>query len=88
MALLAAGSALVASLALENQPMKTMKVRVLRAFFYNGKPTKPNETIEVPVTFGAELIAGKKVERIAEPDAIPADTADPKTGPEIKKDRK
>lgn len=66
MALLASGSALVAGSVLEI-PMQTRYVRVLRAFYYNGEPTKVGAIVEVPAVFGAELIASKKAEAAEAP---------------------
>jgi len=66
MALLAAGSALVAGSHLENI-MQTKKGRVLRAFYYQGKPTKVNETVELPRVFALEMASAHKLELIEDP---------------------
>lgn len=62
MALSAAGSALVAGGVSpeENAMSKMVSVEVVRAFYYNGAPTRVGSVIEVPVTFAAELIAARK----------------------------
>lgn len=57
----------------QTQP-KTQNVRVLRSFYFQGKPTKVNETIEVPRTFALELKAAHKAEFV-----------EPKPEPEAKK---
>ena len=71
MPLSAAGSALVAGSSQEStmqaqqkQP-QTASVRVVRAFYLNGKPTKVNETIDVPRLLALELKAANKVEIVA-----------------------
>lgn len=68
MVLSAAGSPLVAGSLLE-VTMKTAQVRVKRAFFYNGEPTKVGAVLEVPAVFAAELIAAKKAERVSDEPA-------------------
>jgi hypothetical protein len=72
-ALLAAGSPLVAGSFQENgmQAAQAVKgpekqeVRVERAFYFNGKPTKVGETIELPRIFASEMIAAHKAKAIA-----------------------
>lgn len=45
--------------------MKTETVKVLRPFFWQGKPTKVGDILaEVPATFAAELVSAKKAERV------------------------
>jgi len=68
MPLSAAGSALVAGSSQEStmqaqqaQP-QTQSIRVLRAFYYQGKPTKVDEILDLPRLFALELQAAKKVE--------------------------
>ena len=70
MVLSAAGSALVAGSfqekdmqAQQAQP-QTLSTRVLRAFYFNGKPVKKDETIELPRLFALEMKAAHKVEII------------------------
>ena len=43
---------------------KVQSVRVTRAFYLNGKPTKVNETIELPRILALEMKAANKVEFI------------------------
>lgn len=70
----ATGSPLVAGSAIsENTQMQTMHIKVLRAFRYKGETVPVNDKLEVPTTFGRELIAANKAEAI-EPPA-------PKTAP-------
>jgi hypothetical protein len=70
MPLTAAGSALVAGSSQEKdmqaqpQQPKTSSVRVLRAFYFNGKPVKVNETLDLPRLFAIEMVAAHKVELI------------------------
>jgi hypothetical protein len=70
MALSAAGSALVAGSFQENdmqaqqQQPQIRSARVLRPFYFNGKPTKVGETIELPRIFALEMKAAHKVELI------------------------
>jgi hypothetical protein len=87
MPLSAAGSALVAGSSQEkdmqaqqNQP-KTSSVRVLRAFYFNGKPVKVNETLDLPRLFALEMRAAHKVEIIeAKPETKPEPVkAEPRT---------
>jgi oligoribonuclease (3'-5' exoribonuclease) len=80
MALLAAGSALVAGSSLENdmQEMQVREVRVLRAFYYNRKPIEVSKVLELPKIFAAEMVAAKKAQytdgeaKTAETTAAPA----------------
>jgi len=46
----------------QQQQPQTTSVRVVRAFYLNGKPTKVNETIDVPRLLALELKAANKVE--------------------------
>lgn len=69
MALLAAGSVLVAGSHSENI-MQTKKGRVLRAFYYQGKATKVEQVVELPAIFAREMEAAGKLELIE--DAKPA----------------
>ena len=48
--------------------MNTKTVRVTRAFFYQGKPLKLGDTLDVPATFAAELIASRKAEAVGTPE--------------------
>ena len=49
----------------QQQQPQTTSVRVVRAFYLNGKPTKVNETIDVPRLLALELKAANKVEIVA-----------------------
>ena len=69
MALLAAGSALVAGSHLEKD-MQTQSVRVVRAFYYQGKPTKVGTLVELPKVFAKEMIAAKKAEEVEAAKAV------------------
>ena len=40
---------------------QTLSVRVLRPFYFGGKPTKVNETIDLPRIFAQEMKAAHKV---------------------------
>ena len=57
-------SALVAGTTLntENHTMKMLTVRVMRPFYYQGKPQPVDELLEVPGAFATELIAAQKAE--------------------------
>lgn len=44
--------------------MAQQKIRVKRAFFFNGAPTKVGDVIEVTSVFARELIASKKAEAV------------------------
>lgn len=73
MALLAAGSPLVAGSTQENSMQATaaskalamQSVRVERAFYWQGKPTKVGEVLELPGIFAREMIAAHKAVAIA-----------------------
>jgi len=73
MALLAAGSALVAGSQLETdmQEMQVKEVRVLRAFYYQRKPIEVGKVLDLPKTFAAEMVAAKKAQYTSG-DAKPA----------------
>jgi len=71
MVLSAADSALVAGSSQEGnmqaqqaQP-QVQSARVIRSFYFNGKPTKVGETIELPRFFALEMKAANKVAIIA-----------------------
>ena len=73
MALLAAGSPLVAGSSQEKDmlqaPPKTARARVLRAFYIGGKATSVGAVVELPRVFALEMAAAKKVELLPEPKA-------------------
>lgn len=48
----------------QKQP-QMQSVRIVRAFYFNGKPTKVGETIELPRLFALEMKAAHKVEIVA-----------------------
>lgn len=52
--------------------MNIKTVRVLRAFYFKGKPTRIGETLDLPNVFALEMIAAKKAE--------PADKAEAPAG--------
>jgi hypothetical protein len=61
MALLAAGSALVAGGHFsEGSEMQTQKVRVVRAFYFNREALAVNSEHELPALFAREVIAANK----------------------------
>jgi len=74
MALLAMGSALVAGSSQES-PMQVQltKVRVVRAFYFDKKPTKVDTIVEVPKIFAAEMVAANKAEFV---DSTPEPTSE------------
>lgn len=78
MALLAAGSALVAGSHPENN-MQTKKGRVLRAFYYQGKPTVVGQVVELPRVFALEMAAANKLELLEDPKPEAAAAADAKS---------
>ena len=53
--------------------MKTEKIKVLRAFILDGKPTKVGDEIEVPAVFAIELRTAKKAERVEPKPAEPVE---------------
>lgn len=54
--------------------MKTMRVKVLRKFFFDRKVQELGTTPELPAVFALEMIAANKAERMveAEPQAAAA----------------
>lgn len=86
MPLLAAGSPLVAGSIQENDMQaaaqaklpEKQSVRVERAFYFNGAPTKVGQEIELPSIFAREMIAAKKCSALA---SKPADNAALNTKP-------
>lgn len=42
------------------KPMQTKTVRVLRAFYFNKKPTRVDEILDLPYVFALEMIAAHK----------------------------
>lgn len=55
--------------AAQQNPMQ--KVRVMRAFYYHGKPIEKGSTGELPKLFALEMRAANKVEFIDEAPAKP-----------------
>lgn len=47
--------------------MQTKQGRVLRAFYYNGEPTKVDAVVTLPKVFALEMAAANKLELIDEP---------------------
>jgi hypothetical protein len=76
-ALLAAGSALVASNFSEDSMMaKTVDVKVLRAFYYERKVQEVDSKITLPFVFGMEMVSSKKAVVVeAEAAVAPAEMA-------------
>ncbi len=59
--------------------MKTKKVKVLRAFFYNRTTQKVGAVVDLPLLFANECIAANKAASVEEePAGVPAE--DPKGG--------
>ena len=50
----------------QQQQPKTLNVRVLRPFYFEGKPTKVDQTITLPRVFALEMKAANKAEIIAD----------------------
>lgn len=79
MALLAAGSPLVAGGFKEDQMLQTQKVRAVRGFYFDRKLVKVGTTIELPKVFAIEVCAANKAEPInSVSDEGPASRADSK----------
>lgn len=57
--------------------MQTKHVRVVRAFFYNGKPTVVDSVVELPSVFAAEMVAAKKAEWSDPPEKSQKERSDP-----------
>lgn len=69
MALLAAGSVLVAGSGASDQTMaatKTLKIRVERSFYWDKQPRQVGEVLEVPAIFGLEMLQYRKASAVAE----------------------
>jgi len=67
MALQAAGSPLVAGSFLETHPetnmqLQTQKVRVTRMFYFDRKPQRVGDVVELPKIFANEVRAANKAE--------------------------
>lgn len=79
----ATGSPLVAGGGVETH-MKMQRIRVIRPFNLDGKPTAKNAEIEVPLSFAVELRSANKAEFIepkpeSKPEPAPAKAeAEPK----------
>lgn len=58
--------------------MQTKTVRVERAFFYAGKPTKVGEVLPLPHVFALEMIAAHKASAVQEKEEPKKE--DPKKG--------
>jgi hypothetical protein len=54
------------------QPQQTRKVRVERAFYVSGTPTKVGDVVELPRVLALEMVAAKKATFVSE---APADKA-------------
>jgi len=78
MALLAAGSALVAGGFTETtMQLQTQKVRVLRTFYFDRKAQKVGAVVELPKIFAIEVRAANKAEFV---DGHSEDSTDGKGG--------
>lgn len=62
------GAALVGRSHNQGDAMKTMRVKVLRPFYFNRTVQKLGTTVELSVVFALEMIAASKAERIEEKD--------------------
>lgn len=67
MALLAAGSVLVAGGVLEDSMSAIRNIKVVRAFYWQGKPLSVGTTKELPTAFALEMCASGKAEIISIP---------------------
>lgn len=70
------------------QQPQTLKVKVLRAFYYQGKAVDVNSTVALPRVFALEMAAANKAALVteAEKPAAPASTS-AKSAEEKKGDR-
>jgi hypothetical protein len=68
---------------------ETLKVRVVRPFYYKGKPVEKDATVELPRVFALEMKDAKKAEVIVEavPQAEPVAPASEKKADTGKKER-
>ena len=61
--------------------MKTKKVTVIRAFYFNREIQALTRVVELPSVFADEMIAAKKAEPFYEqPPAVPASSAKTEAG--------
>jgi hypothetical protein len=74
------GAALVPGRALPQEvTMQTKQGRVLRGFWYQGKALQVGETVTLPASFAAEMVAAKKLELVmaateaAKPEPVKAE---------------
>lgn len=63
--MLAAGSALVAGMAISQEDKDMLSIEVTRPFFYQRELQKVGSKIDVPPVFAQELIAAKKAKAAA-----------------------
>lgn len=70
-------------------PPKTVKVKVVRPFYYQGKPVEKDAIVELPRVFAMEMRDAKKAELLpeAEKPAVPAAPAAEKK-PDAGKEKK
>lgn len=78
MALQAAGSALVAGNRIQEDSMVQVNVKVLRAFYWQGRALKVGEKVSLPKTFAAEVVASNKAEYVPDTPKAPEVEAKPK----------
>ncbi len=60
--------------------MQTKTVRVLRAFYFNSKPTKVGDVLDLPHVFALEMIAAHKAESAEKPKEVVNKPEDPPKG--------
>jgi len=84
MPLLAAGSPLVAGGVFPEGTMEMKTVRVVRAFYYQGKSLAVDTVVDLPKLFAAEMCAANK----AVAHVRPAPEAKSDTRPEPKREEK
>ena len=65
------GAALVGRPGNQGVLMKTMRVKIVRPFYYDRKVQKSGDIVELPAVFAVEMIAANKAEGI-EPEPAPA----------------
>lgn len=67
------GAALIGRPSNLGDVMKTMRVKVLRKFYFDRKVQELGSVVELPAVFAVEMIAANKAERIEEsaPSASP-----------------
>lgn len=54
---------------------KTLRVKVMRPFYYQSEPIEKNAIVELPRVFALEMIAAKKAEAVKLTEAAATSTA-------------